>query len=73
MLEVADPTNAGSRTFRGSRFVLRSCSTLSLGPGREAETDVFAEHTIVRPARWERERPDPDEPIQPDPEEPLGL
>ena len=40
------PEDYGERIYRGARTVLRSCSTLNLGPGREAETDVFAEYTV---------------------------
>ena len=41
------PPDYGDRLYRGSRLVLRSVSTLNLGPGRESETDVFAEETVM--------------------------
>ena len=45
-----------SRTFRGTRVTLRSCSTLDLGEGRGAETDIFAEQTIVHPSHRDVDR-----------------
>ena len=43
-VEVIWPESYGKRLIRGLRVVLRGCSILNLGPGREKEIDVVFEH-----------------------------